>query len=69
MTNFNRKTIKDDKAFLRQRSLPVDAHELDHLDEILHMDVAKQVLEMTPDERKTFRLKHPYRIISKTCKY
>ena len=30
------------------------SHELDHLDGILHMDVAEEVLQMTAEERKIF---------------
>lgn len=45
------------------------SHELDHLDGILHMDIAEKVLQLTADERKLFREKHPYEIISKTCEY
>ena len=45
------------------------SHELDHLDGILHMDIAEQVLIMPKEERKKFRETHPYEIVSKTCKY
>ncbi len=45
------------------------SHELDHLDGILHMDVAEKVLVMPKEKRKEFRKKHPYKILSKTCKY
>ena len=45
------------------------SHELDHLDGILHMDVAEKVIIMPREKRKEFRKKHPYKIISKTCKY
>ena len=45
------------------------SHELDHLDGILHMDIAEQVLVMPKEERKKFRETHPYEIISKTCEY
>ena len=45
------------------------SHELDHLDGILHMDIAKQVLEMEKEERKKYREDHPYKIISKTSIY
>ena len=45
------------------------SHEMDHLDGILHMDVAEKVIVMPKDERKVYREKHPYEIISKTCKY
>lgn len=45
------------------------SHEIDHLDGILHMDIAEQVLEMNAEERMAFRKEHPYEIISKTGKY
>ena len=45
------------------------SHELDHLDGILHMDIAEEILNMPKDERKKFRKEHPYEIISKTCNY
>ena len=45
------------------------SHELDHLDGILHMDIAEQVLEMNAEERMAFRKEHPYEIISKTGEY
>ena len=45
------------------------SHELDHLDGILHMDLAEQVFVLPKEERKKFRELHPYEIISKTCDY
>lgn len=45
------------------------SHELDHLDGILHMDVAEEVIQMPKEKRKEFREEHPYEIISKTCEY
>ena len=45
------------------------SHEIDHLDGILHMDIAEQVLEMNAEERMAFRKEHPYEIISKTGEY
>ena len=45
------------------------SHEIDHLDGILHMDIADEVLIMTQDERKLFRQSHPYNIISKSGDY
>ena len=74
-----RKTILDDEEFLRQISQEVYlndesyfeatvlSHELDHLDVILHMDIAEEVLNMTPEERKAYREEHPYEVISKIC--
>lgn len=45
------------------------SHELNHLDGILHMDIALEVLNMPKEKRKVFRETHPYEIISKTCDY
>ena len=42
------------------------SHEMDHLDGILHIDKAKEILQMNKDERKEFRKTHEYNIISKT---
>ena len=47
----------------------VFSHEMDHLDGILHMDIAEQILIMTKEERVAFRRQHPYKIISKTGDY
>lgn len=45
------------------------SHEMDHLDGILHMDIAEEVLIMTAEERKIWRQSHEYRIIAKEGKY
>lgn len=45
------------------------SHEMDHLDGILHMDKALEVLEMERDERKKFRETHPYKIYRKNLNY
>lgn len=44
-------------------------HEIDHLDGILHIDIALEVKEMNTNERKEFRKLHPYEIIRKDGKY
>jgi len=41
------------------------SHEMDHLDGILHMDIADEVLVMPGEERKKFRQTHGYNIIFK----
>ena len=41
------------------------SHEIDHLDGILHIDIAEEVIEMTYEEKKKYRMEHPYEIISK----
>lgn len=45
------------------------SHEIDHLDGILHMDIAEEVLQMNAEERMEFRKTHPYNVISTTCEY
>ena len=43
----------------------VIAHEMDHLDGILHIDKAIELLVMEEDDRKEFTKTHPYEIINK----
>lgn len=45
------------------------SHEIDHLDGILHLDIARELLQMTTEERKEWRKNHPYEIKSKTGTY
>ncbi len=45
------------------------SHEMDHLDGILHIDIAEEVLEMSKEERKKWRQTHEYKIFSKTGNY
>ncbi len=45
------------------------SHEMDHLDGILHMDIADELLVMKSDDRKKFRQKHPYQVVYKEGKY
>lgn len=45
------------------------SHELDHLDGILHIDIAEEVLLMSREERKIWRQTHEYKIYSKTGDY
>lgn len=45
------------------------SHEMDHLDGVLHMDIADEVLVMPREERKKFRQSHGYNIISKNGKF
>ncbi len=42
------------------------SHELDHLDGILHIDIAKEIKVMSKEKRKKFRQTHDYNIISTT---
>lgn len=45
------------------------SHEMDHLDGILHMDKADELLIMNSEDRKKHRIAHPYEIISKDGNY
>ncbi len=45
------------------------AHEMDHLEGILHMDIAEKVLVMNKEERQKFRQTHDYQILSKKGNY
>ena len=45
------------------------SHEIDHLDGILHIDIAEELLQMTEEERTLWRQKHGYIIYSKTGDY
>ena len=45
------------------------SHEIDHLDGILHLDIAKKVKELTEEERIKLREKEPYIVIRKTGLY
>lgn len=45
------------------------SHEIDHLDGILHIDIAEEVYQMPAEERKTWRINHGYKVYSKTGDY
>ena len=45
------------------------SHELDHLDGILHIDIAEEVLVMNREERKKWRQTHEYKVYSKIGKF
>lgn len=45
------------------------SHEMDHLDGILHIDIARDVKWMPADERREYRKNHPYEIIRKDGEY
>ena len=57
------------KEVFKDFEATVLSHEMDHLDGILHMDIAEKVIKMPRSERKAFREEHPYKIISKDCEY
>lgn len=42
------------------------SHEIDHLDGILHMDIADEIKNMPLEERKIFRKTHDYKVFSET---
>lgn len=43
----------------------VFSHEYDHLAGILHIDIAENLMEMSLEETKKYRLEHPYEVISR----
>lgn len=45
------------------------SHEMDHLDGILHIDIAEKILNMSTEKRKSFCKIHGYKIISKHGSY
>lgn len=45
------------------------SHEIDHLDGILHMDIADELFVMDKEERKIFRQTHGYNIVLKSGKF
>lgn len=47
----------------------VFCHEYDHLNGILHIDLANDVRKMTLEETKKYREEHPYEILSKNEDY
>ena len=47
----------------------VFCHEFDHLNGILHIDLADDVRQMTWDETKIYREQHPYQVLSKSDEY
>lgn len=57
------------KTIFKGFEATVLAHEYDHLNGILHMDIAEEVLVMNKEERKKFRLTHGYQIMHKYGNY
>ena len=45
------------------------SHEIDHLDGILHIDIAEEIINMPKEERKKWRQTHGYKIYNKTGEY
>ncbi len=45
------------------------SHELDHLDGVLHIDIALETLQMDRDARKEWREDHPYKVLRRTGQY
>ena len=44
-------------------------HEIDHLDGILHIDIADKIIKGTKEERIELRKKDGYTVISKTGEF
>ena len=65
---YDRKGKKHKEVFEGFEST-VLSHEMDHLDGILHIDIAEEVIPMTVDERKVWRQSHGYNVYSKTGDY
>lgn len=59
---------KKQETFERFEST-VLSHEIDHLDGILHIDIAEEVYQMPAEERKVWRINHGYKVYSKTGDY
>ena len=60
---------KKRRATFKGFEATVLSHEYDHLDGILHMDKAIELLQMPKEERKEFRLTHGYEILHKMGNY
>lgn len=45
------------------------SHEIDHLDGILHIDIAEEVIKMSIEQRKKWRQTHGYKIIHRTGEF
>ncbi len=60
---------KKQKGVFEGFEATVLSHEYDHLDGILHIDIAEEILQMEKEERKEFRKTHGYQIYSKTGNY
>lgn len=60
-------TIKGEriKEVFTGPSATIISHENDHLNGVLHMDIAIEVIRMTDKEKKKYRNEHPYEIIDK----
>lgn len=64
-------TITGDKRVETFIGFPatVVSHENDHLYGVFHMDIALEVLRLTPKERTAYREMHPYEILDKDKEY
>lgn len=60
---------KNIMKYLKGLKSTVLSHEMDHLEGILHIDIAEEVLLMTKEERKKWRQQHGYKIYYKTGDY
>lgn len=64
--NINKVKIKE---VLEGFEATVFSHEYDHLNGILHLDLANKILKMSYEERKQYRLNNPYKILAKDGEY
>ena len=60
--NINKVKIKE---VLEGFEATVFSHEYDHLNGILHLDLANKILKMSYEERKQYRLNNLYKILTK----
>lgn len=60
---------REQKSIFEGFEATVLSHEYDHLEGILHMDVAEEVLQMEKEERKEFRKTHGYKVYSEVDDY
>lgn len=65
---FDTKRKKHKKIF-QGFEATVISHEIDHLNGILHLDIALKIKNLPKNERKELREKEPYQIIRKDGKY
>lgn len=57
------------KEIIRGFEATVISHEYDHLNGVLHMDIAEKLIRLPKSDRKEFRKDHTYEILSKTGTY
>ena len=60
---------KKKKEIFRGFEATVLSHEYDHLNGVLHMDIAEEIIVMPREERKAYREEHGYEIFAKKGNY